>query len=155
MAVSSLDEIGERDGWRCWVCDLAVDPDKSVNDDLGPSIDRCNVMVRSVGKKKPEGEERLAHRQCNTKKGAVKAVIAWNPDLIVFDPSPIIQAAERLVNKGGREVVARAASHRDATEAGKWLIDRLSRLAPDVEFSTKIDEGGGQFLLSLLCQQRR
>jgi hypothetical protein len=153
--VSSLDEIGERDGWRCWVCDLPVDPEKSVNDDLGPSLDRCNVLVPSSGKKKPEGIERLAHRQCNTKKGAVKPVVAWNPDLIVFDPSPIIQAAERLVSKGGREVVARAASHRDATEAGKWLLNRLSRLAPDIAFTTRIDEGGGQYLLSLLAPQRR
>jgi hypothetical protein len=137
------------------VCDLPVDPEKSVNDDLGPSLDRCNVLVPSSGKKKPEGIERLAHRQCNTKKGAVKPVVAWNPDLIVFDPSPIIQAAERLVSKGGREVVARAASHRDATEAGKWLLNRLSRLAPDIAFTTRIDEGGGQYLLSLLAPQRR
>lgn len=153
--MSTLDEIGERDFWRCWVCDLPVEPDKSVNDDLGPSIDRCSALAKQTGKKKVEGDERLAHRQCNTKKGAIKPVIAWSPDLIVFDPSPIIQSAERIMAKGGREVVARCASHRDATQAGKWLVDRLSRLAPNETFTTRIDEGGGQFLLSLLGQQRR
>ena len=155
LEVSTLDEIGERDAWTCWICDLPVDPDKSVNDDLGPSIDRLSVLVRQVGKKKVDGDERLAHRQCNTKKGAIKPVIAWSSELTVFDPSPIIQSAERIMAKGGREVVARCASHRDATQAGKWLIDRLARLAPGESFSTRIDEGGGQFLLSLLGNQRR
>ncbi|MEN9749643.1 MAG: hypothetical protein RL149_721, partial [Actinomycetota bacterium] len=28
--MSDLNEIGERDGWRCWLCDKPVDPDASV-----------------------------------------------------------------------------------------------------------------------------
>lgn len=151
--MGSLDEIGRRDGWRCWVCDLAVDPHLSVNDGLGPSLDRCEVLVRAgSGRKKPNsGDERLAHRSCNTKKGAVKPVIAWPAHLILFDPAPIIQSAERLAAKGGREMVARCASKADATEAGTWLADRLHRLAPGIAFTTQIDRGGGQFLLTLLA----
>lgn len=153
--VATIDEIGERDGWRCWVCDLPVDPDKSVNDDLGPSLDRCDVLVRQASKKKQTvGEERLAHRSCNTRKGAVKAVIAWPGDLLIFDPAPIIQAAERLMSKGGREMIGRCASERDAQQAGAWLVERLARLAPDESFTTRIDEGGGQFLLSLVAPKR-
>ena len=30
--MSRLDDIGEADGWRCWLCDEPVDPDMSVND---------------------------------------------------------------------------------------------------------------------------
>ena len=36
---AQLDEVGTRDGWRCWLCDAPVDPDANVNSDLGPSVD--------------------------------------------------------------------------------------------------------------------
>ncbi len=150
--MASIDEIGERGGWRCWVCDRPVDPDASVNDGLGPSLDRCQVLVRQPKGKKPTAvEERLAHRSCNTRKGAVKAVIAWPDHLLLADPAPILQSAERLLTKGGRELVGRCASESDAHEAGRWLVDRLNRLAPAVGFTTQVDRGGGQFLLSLLA----
>ncbi len=152
--VSTLDEVGEAAGWRCWLCDLPVDPDLSVNDRLGPSIDRCDVLVRSFGKKKAPAPERLAHRDCNTSKGAVKPVVAWPDDIIVFDPAPIIQSVERLMAKGGREVVTRCASKKDANEASKWLLDRLARLVPEETFTTRLDEGGGQYLVSLLADRR-
>jgi hypothetical protein len=149
--MSTLEEIGARDSWRCWLCDLSVNADASVNDRLGPSIDRCDAFVKPAGKRaKPQGEERLAHRGCNTKKGEIKPVVPWPDDLILFDPAPIVQSVQRLIAKPGREVVARAATRSDAAAAGRWLVDRLSRLTPDVAFITRIDEGGGQFLLSLL-----
>lgn len=151
--MSTIDEVGERDGWRCWLCDLVVDPSLSVNDGQGPSIDRADVFVKSMGKK-AQAEERLAHRGCNTKKGAVKPVVAWPRELIVFDPAPIIQSVERLISKGGRELVARCASKADAIATSDWLLDRVSRLAPAVSFSTKIDEGGGQYLVALMVPRR-
>jgi hypothetical protein len=151
--MASIDEVGERDQWLCWICDKKVDPDASVNDDLGPSLDRYDALTKSYGKKKVIGEERLAHRQCNTKKGAVKPVIAWSTDLLLFDPAPILQSAERLTNKGGREIVARCGSQSDANDAAVWLLDRLSRLVPTVKFTTKTEQGGGQFLLSLMADK--
>jgi hypothetical protein len=153
--MSTIDEIGERDNWRCWVCDLPVDPNASVNDDLGPSLDRCEVFAKPISKKKTApADERLAHRQCNTKKGAIKPVISWPEHLILFDPAPIVQLTERLINKGGRELIARCASQSDAKDAADWITDRLSRLVPDTVFTTKIEQGGGQFLLSLLSNSR-
>ena len=150
--MSNLDDIGDRDGWRCWVCDLPVVKVAAANDDQGPSIDRCEVFAKPTGKKKPaQADERLAHRHCNTKKGAVKPFIAWPDHLILFDPAPIVQSTERLIAKGGRELVARCASKTDANEAARWIEDRLTRLVPGIAFSTKIDEGGGQFLLSVLA----
>ena len=149
--MSNLDDIGERDAWRCWICDLPVERIAAANDEQGPSIDRSDVFVRSKGKKKAEPIERLAHRQCNTKKGAIAAVIAWPDHVILFDPAPIVGFVERLIAKGGRELVARCASRADAVETGRWALDRLSRLVPDVAFSTQIDQGGGQFLLSVLA----
>jgi hypothetical protein len=144
--MSDLNEVGERDGWRCWLCDQPVDPDASVNSDLGPSTDS---YAASKAKKGAKTLERLAHRQCNTMKGKVSPVVAWSPELFVVDPSPIFEAVERLARKGGREIVARCPGQREADEASEWLIDRLSRLAPGVRFEVEIKSGGGQFMLAL------
>ena len=144
--MSDLNEVGERDGWRCWLCDEPVDPDASVNADRGPSVDSAGT---AKGKKAGPGVERLAHRACNTRKGKVAPVVPWSPDLFVVDPAPIVPTVERLTRKGGREVVARCPSRRDADAAAEWLVDRLSRLAPDLAVRTDIEPGGGQFLLVL------
>ena len=143
--MSTLQEVGDRDGWRCWLCDEPVDPDASPNADRGPSVDSGAARA----KKGAAGVERLAHRSCNTRKGAVKPVVAWSPDLFVVDPAPIAATVERLSRKGGREVVARCPSRADADQAAAWLVDRLSRFAPDLALTTQVDEGGGQFLLVL------
>jgi len=152
--MANLNEVGEHDHWRCWLCDEPVDPEMSVNDSRGPSIDSMTTKSKGKGKGTTEvfGAERLAHRNCNTKKGAVAPVVAWPDTLFVVDPAPIIGSVERLARKGGREVVARCPSEQDATEAATWLIDRLSRLAPDLSFSSQIDSGGGQYLLILQSQ---
>ena len=138
MGLSRLDEVGEADGWRCWLCDEPVDPDKSVNDARGPSVDS-----------RKGGPERLAHRACNTRKGAVTAVIPWPDALFVVDPAPIIPSVERLGRKGGREIMARCPTLADGQEAASWLVDRLSRLRPDLAVTTDVEPGGGQFLLVL------
>jgi hypothetical protein len=144
--VSRLDEIAERDGWRCWLCDEPVDPAMSVNDARGPSVD-------SLGTAKARGKsgsgERLAHRGCNTRKGAVKPVVPWPPDLFVSDPAPLIGVAERLERKGGREVVGRCPSRSDADQTADWLVDRFSRLAPALPVVASVEPGGGQFLVAL------
>ena len=144
--MSTLDEVGERDAWRCWLCDEPVDPDASVNADRGPSIDGG---AAPKGKKPVPGSERLAHRACNTRKGAVKPVVAWSPTLFVVEPAPIVATVERLTRKGGREVVGRCPSKADGDEAAAWLVDRLSRFAPDLRVTAGVEPGGGQFLLVL------
>jgi len=147
--MARLEEVGERDGWRCWLCDEPVDPDMSVNDARGPSID--SLTTRSKGKAKGigAGDERLAHRGCNTKKGAIEAVVPWPDHLFVVDPAPIIASVERLQRKGGREVVARCPTQADGDEAATWLVDRIGRLRPDLAVTAEVEPGGGQFLLVL------
>jgi hypothetical protein len=146
--VARLDEVGERDGWRCWLCDEPVDPDMSVNDPRGPSVDSLTTPKRGKAKGGVP-EERLAHRACNTRKGAVAAVVPWPEHLFVVDPAPILTSVERLERKGGREVVARCPSEADAQEAADWLGDRLSRLRPGVDLSAAAEPGGGQYLVVL------
>jgi len=60
-----------------------------------------------------------------------------------------VATVDRLERKGGREVIARCPSQRDAEEASEWLLDRLSRFAPDMKLTTDIQPGGGQFMLLL------
>ena len=145
--MSSLAEVGARDGWRCWLCDEPVDPVASVNADRGPSVDGGAAPKG----KKMTGSERLAHRACNTRKGAVKPVVPWSRELFVVDPAPIVPTVERLTRKGGREVVARCPTRQDAEQAGAWLVDRLTRLAPGLAVTTKVEAGGGQVVLVLLA----
>jgi hypothetical protein len=147
--MSRLDEIGERDGWRCWLCDEPVDPDMSVNDPRGPSIDSRTTKAKSKGNSAGSDQERLAHRGCNTKKGAVTAVVAWPDHLFVVDPAPIIASVDRLSRKGGREVMARCPTRADGEDAAAWLLDRVARLRPDLSMTTEVEPGGGQFLLVL------
>lgn len=144
--MSTLNEVGERDSWRCWLCDEPVDPHASVNGDRSPSVDSG---ASPKGKKAVAGLERLAHRACNTRKGAVKPVVAWSPELYVVEPAPIVATVDRLTRKGGREVVARCPSRADADKAAAWLLDRLSRFAPELALATQVEAGGGQFLLVL------
>jgi len=144
--VSDLNAVGEADGWRCWLCDKAVDPEASVNSDLGPSVDS---FAATRVKKGAPSVERLAHRQCNTMRGKIAPVVPWPKDLLVVDPSPIFETVERLRKKGGREIIARCPDQQDAEAASAWLLDRLERLAPELRLSTQISPGGGQFVLAL------
>jgi hypothetical protein len=155
MRMTQLDDVAERDGWRCWVCDEPVDPQMSVNDPRGPSVDSRITDAKAKGAKKDTtGRERLAHRGCNTKKGAVKVVIPWPEKLFVADPAPLIGVAERLERKGGRELVARCPSRADAQQTADWLVDRFSRLVPAVPVTASIEPGGGQFLVALSTGRR-
>ena len=150
--MSKLEEIAQRDGWRCWLCDEPVDPDMSSNDPRGASVDTRITKARAKKLKKdksPPPPERLAHKGCNTGKGAVDAVVKWPDHLIVVDPAPIIATAERLLRRGGREAMARCPTKEDAEVAASWLTDRMSRLEPDLAVKCRVDNAGGQFLVSL------
>ena len=156
--MSRLDEVGDHDGWRCWLCDEAVDPEMSVNDPRGPSIDSLTTKSRAKGKGKGDptgfGEERLAHRDCNTKKGAIAPVVAWSPDLFVVDPAPIVAVVERLQRKGGREIIARCPTEADGRAAADWFVDRISRLVPELSVTASVEQGGGQWMVAVMTGRR-
>lgn len=150
--MSHLDDIGERDGWRCWLCDEDVDPHMPSSDPRGASVDMRITKARAKKNKKnktAQPDERLAHVGCNTGKGANDPVVPWPEDFILVDPTEIIGAGDRLERKGGREIMARCVSEADAHEVADWLVDRMSRLHPQLELRSRIDPGGGQFMVSL------
>ena len=133
-----LDEVGDQDGWRCWLCDEPVDPDMSVNDPRGPSIDsrtterKAKAKGKGGGKGHGTGQERLAHRSCNTGKGSTKPVIEWPAELFVADPAVILTTVDRLQRKGGREIVGRCLERDDADERRR--VDRR----PHLEAGTRL-----------------
>jgi len=121
----------------------------SVNDGRGPSIDSRTTKTRAKARAKKLGPvvERLAHRGCNTGKGAVAPVVRWADHLFVVDPAPIIASVERLGRKGGREVMARCPTEQDADDAAAWLVDRVTRLEPGLQLAASAESGGGQYLV--------
>ena len=145
--MSRVDDVGDRDGWRCWLCDEPVDPTMSVNDPRGPSVDA--IVTKAKSKSKGPVEERLAHRGCNTRKGAVAPVVPWRDDLFVVDPAPIVETVETLQRKGGRAVVGRCPTRADGDDAAAWLVDRVSRLAPGFAVRASVEPGGSQFVIVL------
>jgi hypothetical protein len=150
--MARVEDVGERDGWRCWLCDEAVDPMMSVNDPRGPSMDSGPTAVkRAKGTKKgfDAGQERLAHRACNTRKGAVAPVVPWPDHLFVVDQAPIIAGVDLLQRKGGRVVMGRCPTSEDGQQAADWLRDRVSRLRPGLEVDAAVEPGGGEYLLVL------
>ena len=149
--MTRLDDVGKADDWRCWLCDEAVDPEMSVNDERGPSIDSMTTRSKAKGRGTESvfGSERLAHRGCNTKKGAVAPIVEWPKELFVADPASIVTSAERLARKRGSEAMGRCPTEADAVAAAEWLVDRLSRLAPSLHVESRIQAGGGQYLVVL------
>lgn len=153
--MTHLDDVAVQDGWRCWICDEPVDPLMSVNDPRGPSVDTRGTTSKKGKAGAFDMADRLAHRGCNTRKGAVAVVIPWPARLFVSDPAPLMGVAERLSRKGGREVVARCPSRGDADDTASWLTDRMSRLAPDLGVTATVEAGGGQFVVALTADRRR
>ena len=83
--MGTLNEVGERDAWRCWLCDEPVDPGASANSDRGPSVDSG---ASAKGKRAVARPERLAHRACNPPQGPVNPVRTWATELCVVAPAP-------------------------------------------------------------------
>ena len=150
--MGQLNDVGETDGWRCWLCDEPVDRDMPPNDPRSASLDLRMSKARAKKRKQDKAAaptERLAHKGCNTGKGSNDPVVPWPKHLIVADPAPIIAAADRLERKGGREAMARCPTREDADATAAWLVDRMSRLAPDLVVNSQIVSTGGQHIVSL------
>ena len=67
-------EIGERDGWVCWLCDLPVDPALNWPDRMCQSLD--HVVPLSLGGTHTRDNSRIAHWICNVRRGAGRKLAA-------------------------------------------------------------------------------
>ncbi|MEV1146840.1 hypothetical protein [Micromonospora sp. NPDC049799] len=57
----------------------------------------------------------------------------------MVEPAPLVTVAERIERKGGRELLARCPSKKDAREAADRLVDRFSRLVPGLPVVASVD----------------
>lgn len=68
------DEIGDRDGWICGLCEEAVDQDLRYPDPMSGSLDHRVPIV--AGGRHTRDNLQLAHLGCNLSKGARHAEAA-------------------------------------------------------------------------------
>lgn len=66
------DVVFERDGWRCHICHKSVDRRLSGRDRMGPTLD--HLIPLSAGGEHSYANTALAHRSCNSSRGARGAV---------------------------------------------------------------------------------
>lgn len=61
-------QVVERDGWTCWICGWAIDPEAPQNDAGQASLDHVVELAR--GGSNAVENLRLAHRYCNESRSA-------------------------------------------------------------------------------------
>lgn len=119
--------IGERDGWWCWLCGEAVDPNA-----FGPwqaTID--HLVPRSRGGTNKPANLRLAHRRCNNHRGSHLPELEWPRDWPLLMTTHLWTALARLApHPGSAEVVAVAPLRRLAEQAATWVVERAEGFVP-------------------------
>lgn len=73
-------EIGERDGWVCGICTVAVDPSLSYPDQLSQSTD--HIVPLSLGGEHTRANVRITHWICNVRRG-IGMGVDWNEEATI------------------------------------------------------------------------
>ncbi|MDP9396578.1 MAG: HNH endonuclease [Actinomycetota bacterium] len=121
----TLDQLGERDGWRCWICGGDVDRAAPRSGPGSPSID--HVLPRARGGTSERGNLRLAHRWCNGQRGSRLPELDWPPELVAAQPAPLWPVVQRAVRRPGEwELVGLLPTAERADRARCWLAETLS-----------------------------
>ena len=119
-------QLGERDGWVCWLCDGEVDPDAPSSSPAAPTVD--HVVPRSRGGRTVGSNLRLAHRRCNGQRANRLPELDWPVEFGLLDAPSLWQAIARLGRRPGKaEVVALAPTAASASEAGAWAVRSATR----------------------------
>ena len=90
-------KVAERDGWRCWLCDEAVDAEAPPDSPWSGTVD--HVVPRSRGGKTVPENLRLAHRRCNGTRGNRLPELHWPTEFYLIDAPPLWQSLRRIVNR--------------------------------------------------------
>ena len=116
-----LADLGQRDGWVCWLCGNAVDPGAQVGSANAASMD--HVLPRKHGGTTDDANLRLAHRRCNSRRGSALPELDWPDGLALIEAAPLWQSVQRLMKRQGTaELVVMSPHRRDAEEASSWLV---------------------------------
>ena len=134
-----IDEIGELDGWICWLCGSPVARDDRSGGPWAATVD--HVVPRSRRGRTETDNLRLAHARCNRRRGSADPTIEWPGDLPVSAMAPLFSAGRRLAERGGSEIVA-VADDTTAQVAAAWLTERLGHVFR-TEWTVHLDPTGG------------
>ncbi len=128
--------IGERDGWTCWLCGHRVDPHAPIGSPSSPTVD--HVVPRSRGGSNDVANLRLAHRRCNGRRGNHLPELGWPDDFGLLDAPPLWRSLRHLIpsesagNTRRRRSKRRAARKR-ASAAGQGIVVALAPTAETAE----------------------
>ena len=127
--MATLSEIGDSDGWRCWVCDEPVPRDAKPNDPNQPVADQIEPAAKGT---KGRGRVRIAHKRCNDLRKGRPPTIPWPERFCVADAPELLQSLQRLEKRKppGGEVVAMCADADLAVAAAAWAVSVASTLFP-------------------------
>jgi len=119
--------IAERDGWWCWLCGEAIEPDA-----IGPwqaTID--HLVPRSRGGSNELSNLRLAHRRCNNRRGSHLPELDWPRSWPLLMAGNVWTTLARLApHPGSAEIVAMAPIASVAGEAATWIVERAESFVP-------------------------
>lgn len=123
--MTRVDDLAERDGWKCWLCELPIDPDAIVGSPHRATID--HVVPKSRGGPTKPANLRLAHARCNGERGNDLPELTWPERFMLVDAAPLWQSLARMLKRRSPEIVAVAPTHDLAVEAAEWARLRVER----------------------------
>ncbi len=127
--MTSVGDLGDAAGWRCWICDEAVPRAAKPNDPKQAVADRISPAAKGT---KGRGNERLAHKGCNDLRKGRPPTIPWPERFRVVDAPELLQSLQRIDKRRppAGEVVATCVDADSASEAAKWVQRVASVLYP-------------------------
>ena len=149
MRVTTLDEVGDSAGWRCWVCDDAVPRNAKPNDPSQPVADQIAPAAKGV---KGRGVVRLAHKRCNDLRKGRPPTIPWPERFGVADAPELLQSLQRLDKRkhAAGEVVAMCVDRESADAAAVWVVSVARTLFPG-EWAATCSPLGSLTAVRLTC----
>lgn len=121
--------LAERDGWWCWLCGGAIDPNARRDSSASGTVD--HLVPRSRGGSNEPDNLRLAHKRCNVRRGNHLPELAWPSEWPMLMTAHLWTALARLAPKpGAAEVIALAPLADVAEAAAAWAVERAEELVP-------------------------
>ena len=123
--MTRIEELAERDGWVCWLCEAPIDPGAVSGSPAMATVD--HVVPRSRGGRTELGNLRLAHRRCNGARGNHLPELDWPDRFAAIDPAPRWQSVARIIRRRQPEIVAVIPTRELAQQAASWVELRVVR----------------------------
>ncbi len=127
--MANLEDLGDQDGWLCWLCGEDVPQKAKPNDPNQPVADRVEAAAKGD---RGRGRVRLAHKRCNDLRKGRPPSIAWPERFSVADAPELLQSLTRLAKGKSRsgEVVAMCPGPQEAEAAAAWVVPVATTLFP-------------------------